>query len=326
MHLAGLNLNHLVALDALLQERHVSRAAARMGVTQSAMSHTLRSLRELLADPLLVRVGNDMVLTPFAEQAHAKLRSGLDDLEAVVSGRAAFDPSTTADTFTVAAHDGTAAVISAPLCREMTSRAPQATLRIQTIDEHRIPEQLASGQVDVLLTPPMFPLEGLSVEELPKAGMSVVCRVRHPGVGKRLTLNRYCTIPHVMGSTSGEGPSFVDHLLAQLGKSRRVRVRTPYMLSLAEIVSSTDHLATLPTLMAEFLCAIWPLEMHPIPFEVAAGSMLLCWHPRFEADPAHVFFRDLVRHATMSVVVDGSASFEHSAAVRRARRIDKGSG
>ena len=85
MQLASLNLNHLVALDALFAERHVGRAAARMGVTQSAMSHTLRSLRELMSDPLLVRVGNAMVLTPAAEEAQVKLSRGLRDLESVVS-------------------------------------------------------------------------------------------------------------------------------------------------------------------------------------------------------------------------------------------------
>ena len=105
LRLSTLNLNQLVALDALIVERHVGRAAQRMGVTQSAMSHTLRGLRTLLDDPLLVRVGNEMLPTPFAQQAAPRLRAGLGELEAVVSGRAAFDPSETSDTFTVALQD-----------------------------------------------------------------------------------------------------------------------------------------------------------------------------------------------------------------------------
>ena len=87
MSLAGLNLNLLVALDALLQERHVGRAARRVGVTQSAMSHTLRQLRTLLDDPVLVRSGNEMLPTPYAEQLHPRLVAGLGELNAVVSGR-----------------------------------------------------------------------------------------------------------------------------------------------------------------------------------------------------------------------------------------------
>ena len=318
VRLAALNLNHLVALDALLQERSVSQAATTMGVTQSAMSHTLRSLREMLGDPLLVRVGNDMLLTPFAEQTRAKLRRALGDLEAVVSGRAAFEPSTITDTFTIATHDGTAAVFSAPLVREMIEGAPLATLRIQPVAQDKVHEQLASGQVDVLVIPPVFKLEeGLSIEKLPPANMAVLCRTGHPRVRAKLTLAQYCALPHAMGSMTGEGPSFIDHLLAEHGRSRQVQVRTPYLMSLAEIVSSTDLLTTLPTPIAEFLSALWPLEMHPVPLKFEPGFLLMCWHPRFEADPAHVFFRGVVRTAILSVLRDGEASFGHSKAMRR---------
>lgn len=320
VRLAGLNLNHLVALDALLSERNVSRAAARMGVTQSAMSHTLRSLRGLLSDPLLVRVGNDMVLTPFAEQTHAKLQRGLGDLEAVVSGRAAFDPSTCSDTFTIAQHDGTAAAVAAPLASQMASRAPLATLRIQPVEDKRVHEQLASGEVDVLVIPPLLPLDGLSVERFPKTGMNVVCRDDHPIVKNKLTFTQYCSLPHAMASVTGDGPSWVDQLLAEQGKSRQVRVRTPYLMSLAEIVSVTDYLATLPTPICEFLCAIWPLKMHPLPLSFGSGSLLMCWHPRFDADPAHTFFRDVLRSVTLGLITEGEASFQHSAALGRARR------
>lgn len=165
--LAAVNLNHLVALDALLAERSVGRAAARLGITQSAMSHTLRSLRELTGDPLLVRTRNAMMLTPFAEQAKGRLQRGLSDLESVVSGRAAFDPSTIGDMFTLATHDGVAAMLAAPLRAELKRRAPSAKLRIQPAESSALTSSLESGDVDVLALPPVLDLDGLEHEQMP---------------------------------------------------------------------------------------------------------------------------------------------------------------
>lgn len=306
MSLAAVNLNHLVALDALFRERSVGRAATRMGVTQSAMSHTLRSLRELTGDPLLVRVGNEMVLTPYAERVSEKLSRGLGDLEAVVSGRAGFDPSTITDTFTLATHDGTAAITSAPALAALRRRAPHAKFRIQPVTADLV-EQLADGRVDLAMVPPVLSLEGVQTEDLPGSGteldsMSVVYRKGHPGVGKKLTLARYCKLQHMMASLSGEGPSFIDHMLAQQGRSREVVVRVPYLLSIAEMLVNSDLVATTITALARFFCERWPLEMQPLPMEFAGGRMMLAWHPRFEADPSHLFFREVMREAARDAV------------------------
>jgi DNA-binding transcriptional LysR family regulator len=92
------------------------------------------------------------------------------------------------------------------------------------------------------------------------------------------------------------------------------------LLSLAEIVSVTDYLATLPALIAEFFCELWPLKRYPLPLDFDPGPLLMCWHPRFDADPAHLFFRDVLRSTLASLVADGEVSFGHSAAIRRARR------
>lgn len=319
MRLASLNLNQLVSLDALLAERHVGRAAARMGVTQSAMSHTLRSLRELMNDPLLVRVGNAMVLTPYAEQAQAKLRRGLGDLEAVVSGRAAFDPSTITDTFTFAVHDAAASGLVAPLFRELRSKAPRAKLRLQNLDVDNLVRQLGDGGVDIAFVGTMMPLDALSTMPVGDDGYSVMCRDDHPVIRKRLSLAQYCKVPHAMLSLSGEGPSFIDHLLREQGRSRQVEVRVPYLLSLAEVVASSDLLASVPDVVAEYVCELWPIKRFPLPLELPAGGAVLAWHPRFDADPPHVFFREIVGQVFEWVTREGRPSFRHAAAVKKAR-------
>ncbi len=318
MRLASLNLNQLVALDALLAERHVGRAAVRMGVTQSAMSHTLRSLRELMNDPLLVRVGNHMELTPFAEEAQGRLRRGLADLESVINGRAAFEPATITDTFTLATNDGIASSLAAPLFRALQARAPRARLRIQLVDPNRPLQQLADG-VDVAILPPFARLEGLHTEALDPASHEVVCRRDHPVIKKRLTLAQYCRMPHAMLSLDGEGPGLVDHLLRQHDRERQVTVRVPYIVALAEILAVSDLVATLPTPIAQLFCGLWPLKRLPLPIPLDPLPVYLCWHPRLEADPAHLFFREVVRVATHAVMREGEPRFDHSPSLGRRR-------
>jgi DNA-binding transcriptional LysR family regulator len=291
-----------------------------MGVTQSAMSHTLRSLRSLMNDPLLVRVGNDMVLTPYAEQTQARLQRGLTDLESVVSGRAAFDPSTITDTFTVALQDGPAAGVAAELFRELRGRAPHAKLRIQPLDSENVLGQLGDGGVDAAFVAPIINLDGLSLEPLPPMGYAVVCRRDHPVIGKKVSLAQYCKVPHAMISISGEGPSFVDHMLDKQGKSREVQVRVPYLMALAEVVASSDLVAAVPTVAADFLCELWPLKSvaFPLPFKPMAG--FLAWHPRFDADPPRVFFREVVKLAFEASAAKGKAAMANAAMVKNARR------
>lgn len=319
MRLSSLNLNQMVALDVLLDECHVGRAASRMGVTQSAMSHTLKSLRQLLHDPLLVRVGNTMVRTPLAEEVKDRVRRGLAELESVVSGRTAFDPESITDTFTIAANDGIASALSAPLFIELKRRAPKASLRIQLVDSEHPLEQLSSG-VDVSILPPFANLAGVTTQPIGPAGMEVVCRADHPVINKRVTLAQYCRVPHAMLTLDGEGPGLVDHLLAEHGRKRRVELRVPYLISLAEILAASDLLASVPSPIARFFCSLWPLKRLPLPVPLAPQPVFLCWHPRYEAEPAHRFFREVAHTAMLGLVRDGRPTFDHSATRPRTSR------
>lgn len=297
MNLASVNLNQLVGLEALLRERHVGRAAQRMGVTQSAMSHTLRSLRELTGDPLLVRVGNHMVLTPFAEDALERLRRGLGELEAVVSGRAAFDPATIEDTFTLAAPDGVAAIIAGTLHAELGRRAPAARLRIQPVELDELLLRLGDGAVDAALIPPLFSDGPLQQKVLGTASVSVVCRRDHPVIHKRLSLAQYCKVPHAALSLTGDGPSYIDEILAERDLSRDIRFRVPYLVAFIEVIAGSDLVGTVPDGLAEFYCEGWPVKSFPFPLGVELAPLVLCWHPRLDDDAANAFFREVIEQA-----------------------------
>lgn len=302
--ISTLNLNQLVALQVLLHERSVGRAARVMGVTQSAMSHSLRGLRELLGDPLLVRVGNDMVSTPYADEVLPRLRSALGELDAIVSGRAAFDPSVITDTFTLGAADGPAGIVSGHLYSELAARAPRSRLRIAPVVADNLASDLLDGTIDVALVPPLIALDGLSSLSLGTSadsrGFEVVCRDDHPRVQKRLTLRTFCDLPHAMVSIHGDGPSFVDGVLAQQGRSREIVARVAHLIAVPGLLLASDMLHTNAKPAARFLCRHWPLKSFSLPFDVPAGDLLMVWHPRYDHDPASRFFRDIVQAAAQS--------------------------
>ncbi len=301
LQLASLNLNQLVALDALLGERNVRKAAVRMGVTQSAMSHTLRALRELLGDPLLVRVGNQMVPTQYAEQIAVNLRRGLSELESVVRGRAAFSPESISDEFTLSTHDGVLAYLAPVLYRLLAEQAPRARLRIAALDVRGLRQQLLDGEVDVALVAPLLDLTGLQTEPVMGSGFCGVVRQDHPRIAHELTLDLYCEVPHVMQTITGTGRSFIDDILAQQGREREVTVKVPYMYALPDLLTHSDLIATMPIAAARYFCDKWPLKILELPFHIPAGNMVLCWHERFAADPAAQFFVNVVREATRVV-------------------------
>jgi len=303
--LSALNLNQLVALQRLLHECSVGRAARSMGVTQSAMSHTLRQLRELLDDPLLVRVGNDMVATPYALEILPRLQGALGELEAIVSGRAAFDPATITDTFTLGTSDGPAGIMAGRLYADLAARAPNARLRIAPMVIDTLVQELVDGTLDAAFMPSVVPIDGLSSVPLGKATFSVVCRADHPRVKKRLTLAAYCDLPHVMVSITGEGPSFTDDLLAREGRERRIAVRVAHLIAVPGLLLESDMLHTNADPANRFLCQHWNLKSFPVPFEFPSpGDLLLVWHPRYDNEPASRFFREVVFQAAHTSAAD----------------------
>jgi DNA-binding transcriptional LysR family regulator len=300
MNLASMNVNLLVTLDALLAERSVSGAAQRVGVTQSAMSHTLRQLRELFDDPLLVRAGRRMVLTPRAQELEPRLRQGLAVLEGVVGRQGDFDPARYTGRFTLATQDGVTSMLGGPLVRRIRRQAPRAELSIVPVPDDVV-DALESGRIDIATAPPIDVPAGLRKTDVGvTTTWSVICSSSHPV--RDLDLDAYCTYPHAMMSLSGTGPSFVDHLLARLGRERRVAVRVPYLLTLPAVLEGTDLIATVVTPAADHFAATAPIRAFDCPIEIPGAPMVLLWHARFEADPAHLWFRTAARDA----MIEGS--------------------
>jgi DNA-binding transcriptional LysR family regulator len=243
--LARIDLNLLVAFDALAREQNVTRAAERVGVTQSAMSHALRRLRELLDDPLLVRGKSGMVLTARAEALVLPLRSGLVSVDRALVRAERFDPRTARRKFRLATPD-LFDLLAIPLLLEaLRERAPGVDLVVAPLDA-RLSDALETGEIDLCVAPrvddfpggaPELDGSGLVRRVLFRDDFSCFCRADHPAASEKrprrgkpaaiepLSVDAYAALSHVLVSPRAEGPGLVDELLAKQGLSRRVALR-----------------------------------------------------------------------------------------------------
>ncbi|MBX3186271.1 MAG: LysR family transcriptional regulator [Labilithrix sp.] len=296
VHLSGVDLNLLVALRALLAERHVTRAAARIGLTQPAMSHALARLRELLGDPILVRTPQGMQPTPRAEAIAAPLERALEDVERIVAPPEPFRPERATRRFRIATGDYVELVFFPAFLSRLWAAAPQIDVRVSNLTA-RPAADLAEGRVDLSIgvlpgygTPPPRGIRSLRIIE-----ERFVCVVRHdhPIVKKRLTLDEFVALPHALVAPRGEAGSIVDTALARLGKRRRVAIEIPHFLVAPHIVRETDVVLTLAARVAKTLAPALGLRQLAPPIEIAPFTMAMVWHDRQHAEPAHVWLRAL---------------------------------
>ena len=291
--LAGIDLNLVVALDVLLAERHVTRAAERLGLSQSAASHALGRLRDLLDDPLLVRgPGGTMLPTALALRLAPQLAKVLDDLAGVLRGEA-FDPATARRTFHLGGSDYVELVLLPQLAARLAKVAPHVDLWVHAFEDWGDAD-LAAGKLDAVLAPPRGSARasGMFEKVLLTEDFTVVMRAGHPLSGGRLTLARYCEAPHLMVSPRGTPGSFVDDALAKVGRTRRVAMAVPHFLVVPYIIASSDLLATLASRIAARFAETLDVITMPPPIAVTRFGMALAWHERNHHDAAHRWFRE----------------------------------
>ena len=296
--LAGIDLNLLVAFDALARTGSVTEAAREVGVSQSAMSHTLRRLREAFDDPLFVRAGGRMAPTPRAEALAQPVRTGLVTLERALRSAGTFDPATASRTFRLAAPDLFVALVLPRLLDVVRVEAPGVGLSVE--GPVRAPEAaLETGELDLAVVPRTTATRDVTTGDLVRRtlfrdGFSVFLRADHPAlVGGRvqLELASYLRLDHAVMSPSGGGPGVVDRALAELGEHRRVALRIPGFTLAPALLLASDLVLTAPTSLRALLPPDGIVVFDP-PIPVPDHAITLCWHPRFSADAGHRWFRE----------------------------------
>jgi len=308
--LHGIDLNLLIALDALIRERSVTKAAQRAGVTQSAMSHTLRRLRELFDDPLLVRGRGGMVLTPRAEALTIPLRSGLVSLARTLAEPQPFAPEHATRTFRLVSPDLFDALVLPTLLQRLGQQAPAIDLAVVPMPK-RLADSLETGDIDlaiypVLLDPHPFDLgtqvDGeLQTRTLFRDSFRCFVRSEHPVLAsRRFTLKAYTRLNHILVSPGGEGPGVVDRILDARGLQRRIALRVPHFATALEVLAQSDLVLTAPSSLSQCATAS-TLASRPVPLDIPEHAITMIWHPRFTEDPAHRWLRELMVDATHEV-------------------------
>jgi len=297
--LAALDLNLLVILRALLTERQVTRAAKQVGLSQSATSHALARLRQQLGDPLLVRSGQGLVLTPRATRILPQLERGLGELQAAISDDPIFEPSTARRSFTLSMGDYAQAVLLGPLLRRLSREAPAVELMV--VGSTTPDEALEAGSADMALTvlkgavPPPRPL-GPALRSAPLFSDEFMCMVRrrHPSLRSRLTLTSYANVGHVLVAPTGTPGSIVDVELAKLGRERRIAVRISSFLAAPIVVAESDFINTGPARLARRAAQHHAVRLLPPPLALPSFELHLLWHARLEQDPAQIWLRGVL--------------------------------
>lgn len=291
----AINLNLLPALEALLEERNVSAAARRAHVSQSAMSHSLSKLRELFGDPLLAPSGRALVLTPQATRIARSLSTALDRLGASIAPSPPFDPRTTRRTFRVATLDYFELTVLGDLLAHLEAHAPGARLEIDRFSASSLPA-LAAGEIDLALVGdvPATRTAGLCRRELHSDPFSVMLRPGHPALAKKkLSLEAYLELKHVLVSVEGRGAGVVDRALERRGARRQVVLRVPHFMSAPLAVLQSDCICTIARSVAERARELFGIELRAPPIELPDTAIVALWSKRVDEDDGGRWFRNL---------------------------------
>ena len=284
----------MLALDALLAERSVTRAAESCGLTQSAMSHALAALRRLLHDQLLVRVGNDMRLTPRAVAIAPGLRRGLAEIRTALSGPPTFDPARADRIFRLAATDAAVLTVFPDLISDCQRVAPRLRFDVLPLDPRDVVGAVEHGELDLLISAVVPAAPALKQSKLFTEELVCVLRRNHPALQQPFDLEAYLGLEHIVIGTGGSGHSIVDQHLERIGRTRRIALRIGYFLAAALVVIDSDLVATLPSRPAARLARLAPLELRPLPLPARAGVIFMAWHERYQDEPGSRWLRSML--------------------------------
>jgi LysR family transcriptional activator of mexEF-oprN operon len=291
------DLNLLLAFEALMRERSVTNAAARLGVGQPAMSYSLSQLRALLGDELFVRVGSNMQPTPRALELAGPIARILDDIRRSVLSQRQFDPASEQCVFRIGASDQVQTTLIPQLISDLRHGAPKIQLVFQTVDRDRVGSLLESGEVDVAVGNYDAPATAQRYELLYHEDLMCLFDAAACGMDPPLSLDEYCALPHLMMSLRGEPAGRIDERLAALGRQRHVVICTSNFLVLPYLLHGVAAVAAVPTLMAQYCAEAVGLAASPLPVELDAYDVAMLWHVRTDGDPAHRWLRDRLRAA-----------------------------
>ncbi len=288
------DLNLLPIFVMLMEERSVTRAAERMGMTQPALSNALARLRLVLQDQLFIRERYGIQPTPIALELAPSIAEALARLDDAVLGQQEFDPATAERLMTIAPNGYVEFVLVPAVVARLQKAAPGIKLRLTPYGNDLVETGVVSGTTALVLGRVVDPPDNLVVQHVMNEGLACVVRADHPEVGGTITRDQFEGMKHVNIVPPGRMRAGLFQALAQQQLKRDVAISVTNFFAVAEMVAVTDYCATLPSLICRRLAADPRLKVLAAPVDLGTFPVQMAWHVRYRHDPAHRWLRSLI--------------------------------
>jgi DNA-binding transcriptional LysR family regulator len=289
----GIDLNLLAVFDAVMQDRSLTRAGKRLGLSQPAVSHALTRLRHALSDQLFVRGPDGMVPTPRAEQLADPIRDALAGLQRALQAQAAV-PAEMTGSFTIAVNGYTAFALTNRIVDAIREDAPGLRLSIVPSGTRDVLNDLDNGTLDLALAGMLDGGDRFKCARVLTDRYVVVMRSQHPAATQDVSMEAFARLRHLVVTSTGDSTSFVDDALDEAGLTRRIALELPF-LAVPEALAASDLVAILPALVAGRLRENWALIERPLPCAGPSIDLTMTWHRRTDEHGEHKWVRSAVR-------------------------------
>lgn len=295
-----IDLNLFTVFEAIYSEGSLTRAAARLNLTQPAISHALGRLRDRLDDPLFIRHGHKMRPTPLAQNLLPEIQSALAQLNQAMQHAHGFDPTQANKTFTLAMRDVIEATLLPPLVKQINDIGPNIAVASVTMERKSLDAKLASGEWDFALdvlrpSPASIKQQKLIEDEL------VVLRRANGNQSGEMSQDDYLNAQHIVVSSRPSGPSLVDYALSALGLKRDIALRCQHYFAASQVVASSDLWLTMPKRYGQLLAERFSdIELIDLPFATSSVDVYLYWHATHNNDASSKWFRNFLQNIELS--------------------------
>ena len=288
------DLNLLPIFVALMEERSVTRAAERVGITQPALSNALGRLRLMLQDQLFVRERYGIQPTPIALQLAPIIAEAIARLDDAVLGQQDFDPAKAERVLTIAPNGYVEFVLVPAIVARLQETAPGIKLRLTPYGNDLVETGVVSGTTALVMGRIVDPPDNLVVQHVMDEGLACIVRADHPDVGDSITREQFERLKHVNVMPPGRMRAGLFQALSQQQLKRDVAISVTNFFAVSEMVAVTDYCATLPNLICRRLAQDPRLKVLPAPVDLGTFPVEIAWHVRYRNDPAHRWLRALI--------------------------------
>lgn len=291
-----LDLNHLILFEAIFAAGNISHAAKALNVSQPKLSNTLARLRETLDDQLFVRNGRGVLPTPKALQMIGPVREALQMIESGVADQSGFDPATSKRHFRIVILDQVEPVLIPPLLRAIEKHRT-ITLENLHIASTPLIAGLNDGSLDLVVAPYLKDLEDSRCHAVAPVDVMMITRRNHPEIGDALTREDFARLGHVALTPKLRALSRFDEELRQMKIERHIVYYVNKMWSFPAMVAETCLIAAVPGDFARLAARHYPIDIHPMPFDIAEQQVYMTWKTGRENDPGHIWLREQIIEA-----------------------------